>query len=259
LYITGKTVKTVDIETQREEIVTSFASAEYFESFHVSPDGEQVAISLNRELHVVPFKVDAFLPNPTKADLLGMDGCLFYNEIAIKDALWSDDGKSLAVKFPTPAGTNVADTIRIMDIHLCDTSEPLRLDEFPAARFKFSLDIVSFDWDGNLLFTINNNKRNGGFGELAFYNTFTHKAEFVSPVNGIACCYRDAAFSPDGTYVIFAFQDISLGTESPILLFYIPTGSLSTEGALEPIPLPEGFFTKRNDAPQMVFRPVQTP
>ena len=88
------------------------------------------------------------------------------------------------------------------------------------------------------------------------YNTFTHKAQAYAPVAG-KCCYRDAAFSPDGTYLIFAFQDINLGTESPIVLYYIPTGSLTTEGALELVPLPDRFFTRRNDSPLPVFRPYQ--
>jgi len=256
LYITGKTVKTVNIQDQREEIVTSFASAEYFDAFRVSPDGKQIAISLNRELHVVPFDLEAFPSNPTKADIIAMKGCLFYNDIGVKDILWSDDSQKLSVEFVTPSGANVADTVRVLDVHLCQSSVPIRQDEFPAARFKFPLDIVNFDWDGNLLFTLNSNIRNGGFGDLFFYNTFTHKADTVAPVEG-KCCYRDAAFSPDGTYVIFAFQDINLGTTGPILLYYIPTGSLTTEGALEAIPLPDGFFTQRNDTPMPVFRPAQ--
>lgn len=256
LYITGKTVKTVNITDQREEIVTSFAAAEYFDAFRVSPDGQQVAISLNRELHIVPFDLGAFPANTTKADLLAMDGCLFYNDIGVKNVLWSNDSGKVAVEFVSPSGANVADTVRVLDIHLCKSSEPIRLDEFPAARFEFPLEIVTFDWDGDLLFALNSNKRNGGFGDLVFYNTFTHKAETAAPVEG-KCCYRDAAFSPDGTYIIFAFQDINLGIDSPIRLFYIPTGSLTTEGALEPVPLPDGFFTQRNDTPLPVFRPYQ--
>jgi len=256
LYITGKTVKTVNVTDLREEIVTSFASAEYFDAFRVSPDGTQVAISLNRELHIVPFKPEAFGSNPSKASLLAMDGCLFYNDIGVKDLLWSDDGQKVAVEFAAPSGNNVADTIRVLDVHLCKSSAPIRQDEFPAARFAFPLDIVNFDWDGDLLFALNTSIRNGGFGDLYFYNTFTHKAETVAPVDG-KCCYRDAAFSPDGTYVIFAFQDINLGTEGPILFYYIPTGSLTTEGALEPIPLPDGFFTQRNDTPMPIFRRAQ--
>lgn len=256
LYITGKTVKTVNITDQREEIVTSFAAAEYFDAFRVSPDGQQIAISVNRELHIVPFDLGAFPANTTKADLLAMDGCLFYNDIGVKNVLWSNDSGKVAVEFVSPSGANVADTVRVLDIHLCKSSEPIRLDEFPAARFEFPLEIVTFDWDGDLLFALNSNKRNGGFGDLVFYNTFTHKAETAAPVEG-KCCYRDAAFSPDGTYIIFAFQDINLGIDSPIRLFYIPTGSLTTEGALEPVPLPDGFFTQRNDTPLPVFRPHQ--
>ncbi|MBV6450763.1 MAG: Serine/threonine-protein kinase PknD [Anaerolineales bacterium] len=256
LYVTGKTVKTVNITDQREEILTSFASAEYFDAFRVSPDGQQVAVSVNRELHIVPFDIGAFTANTTKADLLAMNGCLFYNNIGVKNVWWSKDGEKLAIEFSAPSGANVADTIRILDIHLCKASEPIRQDEFPAARFQFPLEIITLNWDGNQLFALNSNIRNDGFGDLVFYNTFTHKAETVAPVDG-KCCYRDAAFSPDGTYVIFAFQDINLGTESPIVFYYIPTGSLTTEGALEPVALPDGFFTRRNDAPLPVFRPYQ--
>ncbi len=256
LYVTGKTVKTVNIEDLREEILTSFASAEYFDGFRVSPDGQQVAVSVNRELHVVPFDIGAFAANTTKADLLAMNGCLFYNDIGVKDVWWSKDGQKLAIEFSAPSGANVADTIRILDIHLCKTSEPIRQDEFPAARFEFPLQIVTLNWDGNQLFALNSNIRNDGFGNLVIYNTFTHKAETVAPVDG-KCCYRDAAFSPDGTYIIFAFQDYNLGIESPIVFYYIPTGSLNTEGALEPVPLPDKFFTRRNDAPLPVFRPYQ--
>ena len=253
LYITGKTVKTVNITDLREENITSFASAEYFDAFRVSPDGTQVAISLNRELHIVPFEPEAFGSNPSKASLLAMDGCLFYDDVGVKDLLWSDDGNRIALEFTAPSGSNVADTVRVLDVHLCSSSAPIRQDEFPATRFVFPLDIVNFDWDGDLLFSLNTNIRNGGFGDMYFYNTFTHKAETAAPVDG-KCCYRDPAFSPDGTYVIFAFQDINLGTQGPILFYSIPTGSLTTEGAAEPIPLPDGFFTQRNDTPKPIFR-----
>jgi len=255
LYITGKTVKTVNIKDLREEIVTSFAAAEYFDAFRVSPDGKHIAISLNRELHIVPFDLAAFPPNPSKADLIAMKGCLFYNDIGVKNVIWSKDSQKVAIEFVTPSGANVADTVRVLDIHLCQSSDPIRLDEFPAQRFPFPLEIVTVNWDGDVLFVLNTNKRNAGFGDLLFYNMFTHKSEPAAPVQG-RCCYRDAAFSPDGTYIVFTFQDIGLGNESPIVLYYIPTGSLTTEGALEPIPLPDGFFIRRNESPSPVFRPA---
>lgn len=256
LYITGKTIKTVEIDTLREEIITSFASAEYFESFHVSPDGKQAAISLARELFVVPFDVEKLKVTNKKSALLAMNGCLYYNELGVLDARWSEDGQKLSIKYLAPSGSLIADTIRILDTHLCnDISIPVRLDEFPLGRFPFGNTIVNFDWDGDLLFLMNSNKRNGGFGELAFYNTFTHKSEKPAPIEG-NCCYRDAVFSPDGTYVIFAFQDIRL-ENNPIALYYVPIDALTTGGTLQPLPLPDNFFTKRADAPMPAFRPTQ--
>ncbi len=254
LFITGSTVKTVNIETLEETTITSFASAEYLEAFRVSPDGKQVAISLNRELHIVPFEPAAFHVNESKNDLLAMDGCLFYNNVGVKNVLWSDDGQKLAVKFSAPSANNVvADAVRVLDVHLCKSSEPIRLDEFPAARFKFTNDIVRFDWDGNTLFVLNSNIRNGGFGDLGIYNTESKEFKSAAPVDG-KCCYRDAAFSPNGTHLVFAFQDINLGTEGPIVFYYIPVGSLQDPAALEPVAIPDGFFTQRNDTPIPVFR-----
>ena len=78
----------------------------------------------------------------------------------------------------------------------------------------FPNEIANFDWDGDKLFFLNSNIRNGGFGNLLGYNMETHKYEKLAPLTG--CCYRDATFSPDGSYVAFAFQDIGLGTKSPI-------------------------------------------
>ncbi|MDP1545966.1 MAG: protein kinase [Anaerolineales bacterium] len=256
LYMSGKTVKTVDIETLREENIISFISAEYFESFHVSPDGKQAALSVNRELFVVPFDVEALKNVNRKSHLLDMQGCIFYDELAVKGALWSDDGKKLAIKFLAPSGNLRVDAVRIIDIQQCMDAEPVRLDEFPIGRFPFANEMVHYDWDGDLLFFINSNVRNAGFGDLIFYNAFTHKHQKVSFFDG-NCCYRDASFSPDGTHVIFAHQDIRHGPESPINLYLIPADSLSGNRPLMPIPLPERFFTLRNDTPMPILRPAQ--
>jgi len=257
LYITGKTVKTVNIETMVEENITSFTSSEYFESFHVSPDGQQAAISLSRELHVVPFDIEKLKNVTKKSALLEMKGCLFFNDLGVLDARWSNDGQNLSIKYLAPDGNNIAETIRILDIHRCSDAAPVRLDEFPLGRFQFASPLVSYDWDGDLLFFMNSNKRNGGFGEIGFYNTFTHKGQTkLAPINGTDCCYRDLIFSPDGTYVLFAFQDIR-DTTNAVFLYYIPVDSLTTGGTLKPIPLPDGFFTQRDEAPMPAIRPAQ--
>ncbi len=255
LYMSGKTVKTVDVETLREESIFSFISAEYFESFSVSPDGTQAALVINRELFVVPFDLEILKSINKKSALLDLKGCLFYNELAVKAAKWSDDGSRLAIKYIANVNGKFADAVRIMDISKCSDIPPNRIDDFPNGRFGFDNDIVNYDYDGDLLFFINSNIRNGGFGDLVFYNSSTHKFLAAAPYEG-NCCYRDATFSPDGTYVIFAFQDIRLGGESPTNLYYLPADTLGQARTLEPIPLPEGFFT-RTDAPMPVLRPAQ--
>jgi hypothetical protein len=255
LYITGKTIKTVDINTLQEETITNFLSSEYFESFHVSPDGKQVAISVGRELHVVPFDLAILKSVTKKSALLAMKGCLFYKKFGVLDALWSDDGQKITIKYLAPSGNVAVETLRILDIHLCNEAEPARVDEFPLGRFPFSGTLVNFDWDGDQLFLMNSNVRNGGFGDLGFYNSSIHKGEKLAPVDG-NCCYRDATFSPDGTFVLFAFQDIRL-TDSPIVLYYVPIDALTTGGTLQPMKLPDNFFTKRTDAPMPAFRRAQ--
>lgn len=256
LYMTGKTVKTVDIETLREEVIFNYVSAEYFESFSVSPDGTQAAITINRELFVVPFDLEKLATASRKSALLDMNGCLFYNDLAVKGAKWSDDGTRLAIKFIANVNEKFADAIRIMDIQKCNDLPPNRIDEFPVGKFNFSNEIVNFDYDGDLLFFINNDRRNDGFGDLVFYNSFTRKFQNAVPYEN-NCCYRDAAFSPDGTYVIFAFQDIRLAGESVTNLYYIPVDSISQSRILEPLPLPADFFTRPNDAPMPALRPAQ--
>lgn len=255
LYITGKTIKTVDINTLREETITNFSSSEYFESFHVSPDGKQVAISVGRELHVVPFDIEKLKSVTKKSALIAMNGCVFYKRFGVLDALWSDDGQKITIKYLAPSGNHAAETLRILDIQLCNEAEPARVDEFPLGRFAFSGTLVNFDWDGDLLFLMNSNVRNNGFGDLAFYNSFTHKGEKIAPFEG-NCCYRDATFSPDGTFVMFAFQDIRL-TDNPITLYYIPFDALTTGGTLHPLTLPDNFFDNHTDAPMPAFRTAQ--
>lgn len=263
LYITGKTIMVVDIETKEQEVVTSYGASDYFEAFRISPDGKQVAISLARELHVVPFDLTKLKQTATKDDLIALKGCLHYTSEEVEDIRWSDDGEKLAIKFAASTVRYLKDYIRIIDIQYCDESRPFQLDEFPGSRFDFFTDdIVSYNWNGenreggNSLFIINSDKRNDGFGRLGIYNSATYLFNEIFPIEGI-CCYRDATFSPDGTHILFAFQDIQLGAEGPIVLYNLPVASLQTEGYFQPISLPEGFFVKRSDAPSPVFRPVK--
>jgi hypothetical protein len=116
---------------------------------------------------------------------------------------------------------------------------------------------MSIDWDGDELFIFNSNERNGGFGNLYLYNTRTHQA--VTKINVVgSCCYRDARFSPDGNFVIFAYQDIA-DQDGLIELYYIPSGALTTPGNYQPLAaLPQEFFEgSRKESPQPALRPVK--
>lgn len=255
LYMSGRTVKTVNIENEVEEVIINYTSAEYFEGFSVSPDGKKVAVSANRELFIVPFDLVKLRFTTRRSDFIEMDGCL-YNELAIKDVQWSDDGTRLAMEYIANANGVFADAIRIVNIQNCDTISDTVEDDFPPGRFQFVNEIVNFDFDGDLLFFLNSNIRNNGFGDLVFYNAFTHKATPANVYEG-NCCYRDAAFSPDSSHVIFAFQDIRLGSTSPINLYLIPADSIEVQRKLEPMPLPDNFFTNRSEAPHPIMRPAQ--
>lgn len=256
IYVSGMTLKMVDIETLREDNITSFLSSQYFESFHVSPDGKQAAISLDRELFVVPFDLETMRNVRGHTDLVNLKGCLFYDDYAVKDAIWSKDGQRLALKIMVPAGNQRADAIRILDIQKCSDEKPKILDDFPVGRFEFKHVISDYDWDGDALFFFNSDVFKAGFGELVFYNTFTHKFQKIFPIEN-TCCYRDATFSPDGTFVIFAFQDIRLGEQSSVKLYYLPVNALVAGGVMQPIPLPDDFFTLRDEVPMPALRPAQ--
>ncbi|MBE7433446.1 MAG: protein kinase [Anaerolineales bacterium] len=255
LFMSGKTVKTVNVETEVQEVIINYVSAEYFEGFSVSPDGKKVAISVNRELFIVPYDLIKLRFATRRSALLEMNGCLF-NSLPVKDIQWSDDGTRIAIEYVANVNGVHADAIRIVDAQNCEAMPNSNLDEFPTGRFQFGNEIVNFDWDGDLLFFLNSNVRNNGFGDMVFYSIFTHRADPAVPYEG-NCCYRDASFSPDSSHVVFAFQDIRLGSTSPIDLYLIPTDSVTTSRKLEPLPLPDGFFTNRSEAPQPVLRPAQ--
>jgi serine/threonine protein kinase len=255
LYMTGRMVKTVNIENDVEEVVFNYTSAEYFEGFTVSPDGKKVAISVNRELFIVNYDPLKLRFSPRRSDLVALNGCL-YNEIPVKDIQWSDDGTQLAMQYISNVNGIQVDAIRIVDVQNCEAISDSVVDDFPPGRFQFVDKIVNFDWDGDLLFFMNSNVRNNGFGDLVYYSAFTHKATDVAPYEN-NCCYRDASFSPDSSHVIFAFQDIRLGSTSPINLYLIPTGSITEPRKIEALPLPDNFFSNRNEAPYPVMRPAQ--
>ena len=154
LYITGKCIQILNVKTKEVSTLTCFVVADYLEAFQISPDGAQVAVSLNRELYVVPFDLDKLSQARSRTDLAAMNGCLTYTKLATKGVRWSSDGQELVTVILGVGDSGlIEEMVYVLDIHRCSAAEPNRVDIFPASRFSmtgFSSNpvIPSFNWDG---------------------------------------------------------------------------------------------------------------
>ncbi len=245
-------------DTKQNEQIVCFDGKELLEGFRVSPNGKLVAISIQRTLNIFPFDLDTLKEMDTRFNLvISRDNC-FYNQVPFREALWSQDGNELAARV---VDTKVVQSDQIflfsVDIPNCITVGPTRLDKIPGSHITFENDstkrVGSFDWNGKNLFLLNDAVRNDGFGNLYLYNSQTREASKINPLNG-ECCYRDARFSPDGTFLMFAYQRFD---RSNIDLYYVPFADLRNGQTLTPINIPDGFFSTSRDAPQPALRPVQ--
>jgi hypothetical protein len=271
LFISGLTVKYVNISTRVAEILTSFPTASSLNAFRVSHNGKQVMISLNNEIFVVPFDFDKMRDVDRKSDLLALDGCPQrepWSEIAVKEALWSANDEPVAWLFKgaNPVTRRYAQQVSVLNIKECQSAAPVHLDNFPAGRFSLGkYQITDIDWNGHDLFVFNTSERNStydeksgwseGWGELYVYDWMTHKERPIKPIDGNVCCYRDARWSPDGNYLFFAFQ--AYAPNAPTLLYYVLYGEIAAGTNFTPLPLSEGFFKNQKEAPQPALRPAQ--
>jgi serine/threonine protein kinase len=262
-YISGKCIWMVGVETGIIDQIACFESGEYLENFSFSPDGTQVAISLNRELYVVPFDLERLQAARFNSDLKAMSECPSLAPITshtnIKIFRWAKDGERVIIIRLANVGGLQGDLIQILQLQGCNQN-PYRIDEIPAARFELenynkNPIIQNFGFDGDFLMALVSYTRNGGYGHLYIYNTTQHRVDLkVNPING-ECCYRDVQFSPDGRYLILVFQPYEANARSQ--LFYIPYGTIGTGASYDPIPLPESFFENSREQPQPVLRPAQ--
>ncbi|MEA2008925.1 MAG: hypothetical protein U9O54_07370, partial [Chloroflexota bacterium] len=232
----------------------------------ISPNGEQVAISLNREVYIVPFDIDRLREARYHTDLREMSECDAFSPWmttegtarAVKELRWSQDMTRVSVLILSAQGGIQGDIIMILDVDNCDY-QPNRLDEFPGTRFAIaqyeaSPYLQNFAYDGGYLYALTSFTRNDGYGYLYFYKADLHRAELeVDPIGG-GCCYRDPNFSPDGRYLIFVYQPFEVGATAQ--LYYVLYASMGTGASYKSIPLPEGFFSDTKAKPQPVLRPV---
>lgn len=267
VFISGTNVNSVDAEGRFDTLV-SFPFASFLEVFRISPDGKQVAVSLNREMYIVPFDLAKLKAIRGRDGLIAMKGCLGYTgnteaAVHLKEFRWSGDGKTVSWLFEGVGPTGKAtDIIRIEDISTCNPFKVNKLDEFPGTRFTpegygNNPLIPNFDWDGKLLFIFNTFDRNNGWGFLYTYDHDQHKGYQENPIAGTKsrCCYRDASWSPDGNYIFFAYQNKDTASAAT-QFYYVPVSAIRSGLEMNPIPMPEDFFKNPKEAPQPALHPA---
>jgi serine/threonine protein kinase len=250
-YINGKCIQSVSVPGGQVTEITCFSAADFVEAFEISPDGKQVAISVNRALFVVPFDLTAISKANSWEQLQEMKGCFTYgkvfpNQAPTLGARWSQDGTRIAINSKNAEAGIMVEQIRIFNITPCYNAAPLSIDIFPATRFTMSgynaqPVIPTFDWDGNTLFVLNSIFRYE-LGYLYEYNAEKMRGKMIDPLK-TSCCYTMARFSPDGSRLLFAYQDINGGSNAKTQLYYISYGSIGGGSTYAPLPLPDGFFS----------------
>lgn len=262
-YIAGKCVQHVDLESAQTETIICFNYIDSLKSFDISPDGTRVALTLDNQMYIVPFDLDGLRGATTRGALADLATCKDFAPFLrnfVTQVRWSSDSNTIAAKLIANLGNGrQGDIVQLFRVDDC-IPNPRALDNFPPPRFDLpgydkSPVIQNFTWDGVFLFALNTIVRNDGFGDLFVYNTELKKAyPVINPVEDV-CCYRDPQFSPDGTHLLFAFQNYLSGSNSTTQLYYIPYGSVGSNAKYEPLPLPE--ITNPREKPLPVLRPAQ--
>jgi serine/threonine-protein kinase len=263
LYAEGNCVYKIDVESaQKESEQLVCFNDDKFMGFRVSPDGELVAISMGHRLLVLPYDLQLLAAASSAFELQKLESlCLDYADVAVKGALWSDDGTRLAIRYQSVVYGRIGDTIRVIEGNWerCQDVPVLAWDEFPAGRFlpdgyaRYPL-LPSYQWDGDQLFLLSTFIRNRNYGDLYIYDMSNGSARKVNPIEGV-CCYGNAAFSPDGTYILLVFQDVRLGSASANQLYYIPVDQIGN-AEFTPLRLPRLFFQNLDENIQLALRPA---
>jgi serine/threonine protein kinase len=259
LYREAGCLYTVGLDDKTQQQIICVRGSE-IEGASVSPDGSQFAITLDRVLFILPFEREILVDLQDRAAVSRAATCS-YNQVAARAVQWSADGQGMAISYVSLTGGGRKDVVRVLNISNCQTSSPVAMQDFPADIFTpdgydTNPAITTFHWDGNALFLFNTFVRNDGYGQLYFYDMSSQQAQKLNPIDGV-CCYRDARFSPDGTHIIFSFQDERDGLEARTKLFYI-----ALEDALQggenfmPLNLPVDLLRIAREKPMLVLRPA---
>jgi len=267
IYTEGQCIKSVSL-SGINELVTCFERATFFDAFAISNDGTQVALSVDRLLYILPYELEMLKDASNHSHLAKMsvngEKCLSAKE-SVLGLRWSNDDSVIAVKIYIPGdGGQLKENIAILDVTTCDQETADYLNVIPGHPFsQFSTEyyqsnpiIPSFDWHGRNQIVFNDAYRNG-YGSIYFYDNEIRRlvnigtSAALNPVEDI-CCYRDVLLSPDGKYLLFAFQAIE-ATHSQ--LYYVSVEDLGSQAIFDALPL-DGMLQQMRIPPQPALRPA---
>jgi serine/threonine protein kinase len=262
IYTSANCINLVGVLTKQVLTLTCFTGIPSISAFDISPDGQKVALGLAQtDLYLLPYtQLFSLQQVSLPADLLSLAQCSFYAPYNTKETLkavnWSLTDGRLAMLLSTPLDGVYRDEINIVDFSQC-TASPLMVKEILPTYFLFTLqgyydhpEITNLSWNGNDQLLLNGNVNNEGFGDLQLYNLDQNQTRKLVP-NG-SCCYRDAHWSPDGTYLFYSYQPEAGGE---ISLYYTPSSELSQSGgSMASLVLPAGFLTSGLETLQPALR-----
>jgi serine/threonine protein kinase len=262
VYTSENCINLVGLHTRQVLTLTCFTGIPSISAFDISPDGQKVALGLTQtDLYLLPYsQLFSLRKVSLPADILSHTQCSFYAPYNTKDVIkavnWSLTDDRLAILLSTSVDGVYRDEISIMDFSQC-TASPLVVTEILPTYFLFTLrgyydhpEISGLSWNGTNQLLLNGYMNNAGFGDLQLYNLDQNQSRELAP-NG-SCCYRDAHWSPDGSYLLYTYQ-AEAGDE--IGLYYTPSSELNkTSSSMASLSLPTGFLTSGLESIQPALR-----
>jgi serine/threonine protein kinase len=250
IYTSANCIKLVGLLTRQVITLTCFSGLSSIDAFDISSDGQNAAIGLaQNDLFLLPYsKLFTLGQSILPSALSSQSKCSYYAPYQVSDRLkavhWAADDGHLAILLSKLVQGTYRDEVNVLDFSQC-TSQPLLVDEITPTYFLFTFpeyydhpEISSLSWKDSQQLLISGNMTEQGFGDLQLYNLDKNNSQEVAP-NG-PCCYRDVRWSPDGTYLFYAFQPESGGE---ISIYYAPNAELDLPDAVvASLVLPEGFL-----------------
>jgi serine/threonine-protein kinase len=263
IFTSANCINLVGLQTKQVLTITCITGISSISAFDVSPDGQQVALGLaDSNLYLLPYTQlfslrQASLPD----DIMSLAQCSSYAPYntgeALKTVSWSLTNSRLAMLLSTLIDGTYRDEVSVLDFDECKAA-PLPVKEILPTYFLFTLrgyydypEISSLSWNADDQLLINGLVNSEGFGDLHLYDLNQNQDQELAP-NG-DCCYRDAHWSPDGTYLFYSFQ----ADDGDVSLFYTPSSKLGQSGeSMASLALPAGFLTGSSESLQPALRSV---